>query len=247
MSALPNPLPSSPVGSQAERKVEGIPKAGVNGTPIQSPQEHFPEKQPNPTKVQEQTSAKRHENVPQNNVSGNSNVVGKSNQVNSPAAPIQINSAPNGIAIGGGTVVNPTVNNNYIGQTKPDRTVTEADRINIVAYLSRIKATVSLKAPLGDKEATNYAILWYGIFKDAHWIMKDQIVLAYMTVGGNPQPGAILYVKGEPTGKETQVPNTDPIAYVATALKSQNVPIFLQRDLNQEEGVVTIQFGPRPD
>jgi hypothetical protein len=119
----------------------------------------------------------------------------------------------------------------------------------IVTYLSQIKATVSLKAPLGDKEATNYAILWYGIFKDAHWIMKDRIVLAYMTVGGNPEPGAILYEKGEPPqpGKEIQVPNTDPIAYVATALKSQNVPIFLQRDLNQEEEVITIQFGPRPN
>jgi len=190
-----------------------------------------------------------HGNVAGNNVSGNGNVVGNNNQVNPPAPNIQINSAPNGFAIGGGTVVNPTVNNNYAVQTKPGRTVNDADRINLIAYLSQIKATVSLKAPLGDKEATNYAILWYGILKDARWVMKDRIVLAYATVGGNPEPGAILYVKGEPVqpGGEIPVPNTDPLAYIASALKSQGVPFSLQRDPNQEEGVITIQFGPRPD
>jgi hypothetical protein len=56
--------------------------------------------------------------------------------------------APNGIAIGGGTVLNPTVNNNYAVQDKPGRTVNDADRLRIVTYLSQIKATVSLKAPI---------------------------------------------------------------------------------------------------
>ena len=129
-----------------ETTVENTPKTGVSGTQgLQSPQERLPDKQPKPTKPQGKTSVKGHGDVPKNNVSGNSNVIGKDNQ-NSPAAPIQINSAPNGIAIGGGTVVNPTVNNNYAVQTKPDRTITDADRINIVTYLSQIKATVSLKA-----------------------------------------------------------------------------------------------------
>jgi hypothetical protein len=231
----------------------GLDKPKIESNAVPPGQHSEPETKPEvrpPTEPQRKPSVKGHGNVAGSKVSANGNVAGKSNQVNPPpAAPIQINSAPNGIAIGGGTVVNPTVNNNYTGQTKPDRTVTDADRINIVTYLSQIKATVSLKAPLGDKEATNYAILWYGIFKDARWIMKDRIVLAYMTVGGNPQPGAILYEKGEPPqpGKEISVPNTDPVAYVANALKSQNVPISLQRDFNQEEGVITIQFGPRPD
>jgi hypothetical protein len=211
-----------------EKKPEATPNAGTNGA-TQSPEKQTPAKRPN-TKQERNTSVKR--------------------QANSPGAPnIQVNNAPNGIAIGGGTVVNPTVNNNYAVQTKPGRTVTDADRIQIVAYLSQVKATVSLKAPLGDKEATNYAVLWYGILKDAQWVMKDRIVLAYMTVGGNPEPGAILYEKGEPVqaGKEVPVPNTDPLAYIASALKSQGVPISLQRDLNQEEGLITVQFGPRPE
>jgi hypothetical protein len=78
--------------------------------------------------------------------------------------------------------------------------------------------------------------------------MKDRIVLAYMTVGGNPEPGAILYVKGKPVqpGGQTTVPKTNPIAYVASALVSQGVPVSLQRDPNQEEGLITIQCGPRP-
>jgi len=248
--AAPGVIQSSSVQHPPEATVENTPKAGASGTQNpQSPEKQTPVEKPKATKQQGKTSVKGHGNASENNVLGDSNGVGTNNRVNSPAAPnIQINNAPNGIAIGGGTVVNPTVNN-YPAQTKPDRTVTDADRMNIVAYLSQIKATVSLKAPYGDKEATSYAIFWYGIFKDARWTMKDRIVLAYMTVGGNPTPGAILYEKGEPPqpGKEIPVPNTDPIAYVATALKRQNVPIALQRDLNQEEGVITIQFGPKPD
>src|SRR6266403_3919183 len=234
--AAPGVIQSPSVKRPPETTVENTPKTGVGTEGTQSLQERLPDKA-KPTKPQEKTF------VPKKNVSGNSNLVEKSSHASPAAAPIQINNAPNGIAIGGGTVVNPTVNNNYTAQTRPGRTVTDADRINIVKYLSQINATVSLKAPYGDKEATNYAILWYGIFKDAHWIMKDQIVLAYMTVGGNPEPGAILYVKGEPPepGKEISVPNTDPIAYVANALKSQNVPIFLQRNRTQEDGVITVQ------
>ena len=181
--------------------------------------------------------------------SENADVAGNNKQVNSsPTSPLQINSAPNGIAIGGGTVLNPTVNN-YSLPTKPDRAVSDADRMQIVAYLSQTKASISLKAPYGDKEATNYAVLWYGIFKDAHWDMKDRIVLAYMTVGGNPTPGAILYVKGEPgqPGEQITVPNAEPLAYVGTALKSQGLPISLQRDPKQDDGLIIIQFGPRPD
>lgn len=51
-------------------------------------------------------------NVAGNVVTGQGNVVGNNNQTNSPSAPgVQFNSAPNGIAIGGGNVTNPTVNN----------------------------------------------------------------------------------------------------------------------------------------
>jgi hypothetical protein len=160
---------------------------------------------------------------------------------------IEIN-APSGIAIGGGTVVNPTVNN-YGAQTKPDRTIGEPDRTEIVRYLSEMKGTIGLSAPSGDREATNYAVLWYAIFKDAGWQMKDRIVLAYLTVGGNPTPGAILHVRGEPAkqGEQITVLAADPLARVANALKSQSVPILLQRDPNQEDGLIVIQFGPRPD
>jgi hypothetical protein len=45
-------------------------------------------------------------------IAGNNNVLGNNNHVNAPpASPVQINNAPNGIAIGGGTVNNPTVIN----------------------------------------------------------------------------------------------------------------------------------------
>jgi hypothetical protein len=161
---------------------------------------------------------------------------------------LQINSAPNGIAIGGGTVVNPIVNN-YGTQSKPDRTMSDADRKQIVSYLSQNKAAIRLTAPYGDREATSYALLWYGIFKDAGWTMKDAIVLAYMTVGGNPTPGAILYERGErgQPGEQTTFQNTEPLAFVANSLRSQRVPIWLQRDPKQDDGLITIQFGPRPD
>jgi hypothetical protein len=245
----PAPRPPSPPTSDVSHKTP-LDNALSKADP--APAIPFPSSRAEPKPraaqhAQSKVSAKK--NVIGNGVAGEGHVAGNNDQINTSSAPtVQINSAPNGIAIGGGTVVNPTVNN-YGTPLKPDRTISDADRMQVVSYLSQNKAVISLKAPYGEREATNYAILWYGIFRDAGWEMKDRIVLAYMTVGGNPTPGAILFAKGEPgqPGEQITVSGTDPLVYVANTLKSQGVPIWLQRDPKQDDRLIIIQFGPSPD
>ena len=104
-------IPSPSVKRLPETTVENTPN-GVGGTQgPQSPQERVPDKQPKPTKPQGKSpSVKGQENVSENSVSGNGHVVGNNNQVAAPGS--KIINAPNGIAIGDGSVViNPTVSN----------------------------------------------------------------------------------------------------------------------------------------
>jgi len=109
--AAPGVIQSPSVKRLPETTVENAPKTGVSGTQgPQSPQERFPGKQSEHTKPQEKMSAKGRGDNSGNTISGNSNVVGNNNQVAAPGS--KIVNAPNGIAIGDGSIViNPTVNN----------------------------------------------------------------------------------------------------------------------------------------
>jgi hypothetical protein len=168
-------------------------------------------------------------------------------QSSGPSSPKVEVSAPNGIAIGGGIVNNPTVNN-FGAQAKPDRRISAQDRVRLVNQLSQCKGKVSISAPVNDTQTTRYAMDWYEVLQTAGWEMKDRIVLGYLSVGGPPFAGAMLRVKGDPLspGEAVNVPTTEPLGCLGQALGAQNIPRALERDPKNEDGLITVQMGPIP-
>jgi hypothetical protein len=156
-------------------------------------------------------------------------------------------SAPHGIAIGGGTVNNPMVNN-YSVESKPNRRISAADRVRLIRELSQCKGKVSISAPVSDTPTTRYAMDWYEVLQTAGWEMKDKIVLGYISFGGLPFAGAMIYVQGSPLspGEEVNLPRTEQLGCLGQAFLEQNVPRGLQRDPKNEDGMIVVQMGPTP-
>ena len=89
---------------------------------------------------------------------------------------------------------------------------------------------------------------WRSYFPELVWSSAARKPLA-ITVGGAPTQGAVIYIKGELTnaGEQIALPAEMPAARLAQALRTQNVSVFLQRDPNQEDGLIILQMGPRAD
>jgi len=96
------------------------------------------------------------------------------------AAPQQIVSAPSGIAIGGGTVTNPTVNN----FTLPERHILEAEKDYLRGCLSKHAGSVSVSAIANDPEAYAFADDWFHIFQQAGWSIEEDRIKPFLIGGG---------------------------------------------------------------
>lgn len=91
--------------------------------------------------------------------------------------------APYGIAIGGGNVTNPTVNNNFAPLS---RSINPRDRLELVRSLSQTKGTGLVVYPVSDNEAANFAQVIYDILSDAGWNMREQAPRPIMPQGKFP-------------------------------------------------------------
>jgi hypothetical protein len=123
--------------------------------------ESGPAVEPEPKTIQQsKTKVKGDNNVVGNNVSGNGNIVGNQNQVSlSPAPNVQVNNAPNGIAISGGIVNSPTVNN-FGPPPLPTPTVTVCETHPTAPAAGQYLTVLTL--------STNVPIprAWYALFFD---------------------------------------------------------------------------------
>jgi hypothetical protein len=100
--------------------------------------------------------------------------------------PVQINSAPNGIAIGGGTVTNPTVNNNNFAP--PQRALSEDQKTSLIACLKTNPGKYTIGALSGIREAYTYAQDWYNVFNGAGWKNEQSIPIVTMMIGSGIFP-----------------------------------------------------------
>jgi hypothetical protein len=106
-------IPEVRVWLHLEKPVASPPAVSKSGQASPAIQSSQPTVEPKPTPTprvvrHSEVHVKGSGNVAGNSIAGNGNIVGNNNQVTAPA-PAAV--APNGIAIAGGTVTNPTVNN----------------------------------------------------------------------------------------------------------------------------------------
>src|SRR5260370_20933925 len=97
---------------------------------------------------------------------------------------------------------------------------------------------------MGDSEATQFAMDWYGVLHDAGWKMQDKIVTGFMIMGGVPFAGIKVKVSGkvapEPQEK-IEVPATDPRALLGRAFENSKIPFIFETDPSLPEGMIRLE------
>jgi hypothetical protein len=115
----------------------------------------------------------------------------------SPSAPVPQNSsttisAPNGIAIGGGTVYNPMVNN----YGPPTRRISDEQKVSLTACLKTNPGKFTIGAIAGNNEAYAFAQDWYDVFMQAGWTNEWTSPIATIEIVGPPGPGVQIKIHG---------------------------------------------------
>jgi hypothetical protein len=150
------------------------------------------------------------------------------------------NNAPNGIAISGGNVVNPTVNN----YAAPQRQIPKQIQDELIAALKEYPGEVHLNSDSGDFEANTLARQFFSIFEAAGWHPIEIGTL----MGGSalPQEIRIGYcgTAGIP-GQMGSIPDDQPAARaVAQALfRSGFKRITITPNPNDKANVLSINIG----
>jgi len=153
------------------------------------------------------------------------------------SAPAPIAVAPNGIAIAGGTVTNPTVNN----FAPPQRTISEQDRRTLIASLSQHPGKVIFGAiNAGSSEAFRFAESLREVFKSAGWEVQESILP--MMFGGDSWDGIMLCYKGEPN---TATEMARELSLELTAAHVKRIWMNSRPDFPADS--IRIEVGPNPD
>ena len=150
-------------------------------------------------------------------------------------------SAPNGFAINGGTVINPTINN-YAPPPKPERAINDESKAKIISTLSILTGAASIQGLYGDNESIAYAQIWREIFRKAGW----KIIGGNMYMTEKPVVGAIIKLHGENTRNKDgrlSFEETDPSYFAYKALLDQKVPTVFEYEPSQEINSVSIFIG----
>jgi hypothetical protein len=157
----------------------------VQNTEPSKPNTSNPKKTKKPTQ-KTTTHVTGNDNVAGNNTSGDNNVTGNNNQTGATA------NAPNGIAITGGTVNNPTVNN----FTPPSRRLADDEKTALKTCLAMKTGTFTVAALANNGEAYQYAKDFYDVFSGAGWKNEQPIPVAIIMIGGGMWTGVRISVHG---------------------------------------------------
>jgi hypothetical protein len=159
----------------------------------------------------------------------------------STATPGTVNYAPGGIAISGGTVVNPTINN-----AQPGRTIENENRQQAVRLLAQYPSRVAVSSIMGSQEALAYAKQWVAVFKAAGWQVEGDGVGSF--IPDEQWSGVTIELRGKATkrGEEFTVTNNQAATTLYQALQNTGSNISGHRDPNIPEGVIGVRFGLHP-
>jgi hypothetical protein len=101
-------------------------------------------------------------------------------------------SAPNGIAIGGGTVSNPTVNN----FVPPARRLSEEQREILVSCLKTVPGKFTVSAIANSGEAYRYAQDWSEVLSSAGWTNEQPVPVMTMMIAAGMWSGVRFSLPG---------------------------------------------------
>jgi hypothetical protein len=155
-----------------------------------------------------------------------------------------INNAPQGFAISGGNVTNPTINNS----APPRRRIPTELRPELIAILAKKPMKVEVETFINDAEAYQFAQDWYDILKEAGWEMQSTSVRLNMMGGGPPPEGIVVYMKGEPIkpGQYIALDENDQSFALAKCMGELHLRPIAVRSMDRKEGFIDILVGPRP-
>jgi hypothetical protein len=165
-----------------------------------------------------------------------------------PILPIQINSAPDGIAIGGGTVNNPTVNN-FGKPDLPPRRLPANVQAEMARVLSGVPGTISISVLMNNREAWDLASDYHSVFVAANWTIDENRIKSFMSVG-QPWTGSKLQltVTGIKPGQKIDVPAgpaATVLAVLTDASKQLNFEHASEATPDGKDGTLTLLIGPR--
>lgn len=152
--------------------------------------------------------------------------------------------APNGIAIGGGEVTNPTVNN--FGVSKQWAHFSDQQKDQLVAFLSKVPSKAELFVTTSaDSDTYAFANEFVDVLKRAHWDVSD---VGIAMRSGPPVVGVLVVFHGEPaTPGERFFPTPDtPHGALLIAMQSLGITVGVQREPHVHEGHVQITVGAPP-
>jgi hypothetical protein len=166
--------------------------------------------------------------------------------VSEPGSLVQSNSG--GVNVQQGTTgINSPIINSPITIGDTPKTITPADMASVVLFFQQAKSTARV-AVLADQYsgAAPFSDNFYDALKAGGWAMQDAGVSRYMvfSAAGKRFQGAIVVVKGEPLKPDQTVSfhGSDPPLLIGRVLDAYKIPRILQRDMNQPDGLITINF-----
>jgi hypothetical protein len=184
------------------------------------------------------TRVKGNGNVAGNNVAGNNNVVGNNHQM-APTA-----NAPNGIAISGGTVIQPTVNN----FTPSNRRLSDSQKATLKSCLAEKTGTYTVSAIANNGEAYQYAQDFSEVFSGAGWKNEQTIPVAIIMIAGGMWSGVRISVHGtwDETTKTASLIDGAPEMVGLNCLRAANFPATAIPWSDMKTGSIRVDVSELP-
>jgi hypothetical protein len=154
-------------------------------------------------------------------------------------------SAPNGIAIGGGTVTNPTVNN----FAPPARTLTKDQHDKIVSALAGKQLIVKFGYLIDAPDARQFASKLCAAVKDAIPATNCSDIWAMVIEGPSKTEGFTITYKGDavPTGTRTSLAPDTPAGAMINALVAAGMNRgTVHADPTMRDGELLVVVGTAP-
>ncbi len=130
----------------------------------------------------------------------------------------------------------------------PPRRIPSDSRTQLIRLFSGKPARVRISAIPNDAEAFRFAQDWYEVLKASGWTIQGNRIGTANPITDPPLFGIVVKLHGEPLapGQNFQVPNNEPIGYIARAADALGVAISGERLLDIEEGLILLEFHTRP-
>jgi len=211
-----------------------IAKALTDAQPSSSPEAPDPH-----ATRQGHSKASNDKKVAENETTTNTKDVGSNKREKTSSAPVtEFNNAPNGIAISGGNVTNPTVNN----FSPPERRLTQAQTVELDSLAESLPEStaqwLSVEAE-NDPESSTYGSEIRAVFATRNKVKGKDLTLRLVERPPVPK-GVYVLVSGE------KDKNFSFAQAISNRFTQVGIPVTFARGSDLEEGQVKIVIGYRP-